>query len=455
MPHYTDIEIRVTRLEKSLFEIICLMVLAVMIHGFLEGVFLYGMSLLTVVELGIAVMVSIFFYLSKYKNRFESLRIPFIILMNLTLIFFWFWLSGLFGPTGIGAAGIVCISLIIVPAKWRLRLLILGATIILILVLLQVYTEWVRLSPNGYTTLPYDYLVILFAVLLIINYLKSEFDKERRTVLQQNQELLFLNNELEQTVREKEKAIKELKSTQRKLIESEKMASIGRLTAGLAHELNNPLNFIGGSVKPIKEDLLEIRKSLKNSMIKTTKNQFHEIDMLLENIEEGSSRATDIITNLMQVSPRMLDSKNIVDIHDLVRRTCSLVQNAHSNIQLSLIIKDPVQVRGNTVEINQVLLNVIKNAVDAASTKPRGKVVVTVSAKDNVCEIGICDNGPGIPSRNRSQIFEPFFTTKEEGKGTGLGLYISYGIIKKHKGTIRLDTRHKNGAAFIIRLPSV
>lgn len=455
MPHYTNIGPQVDRLEKNLFEIICLMVLAVMIHGFTQGIILYGGSLLTVIEIGIALLVYFFFYLSRYRNQFEALRIPFIILMNMVLIFFWFWLSGLVGPTSIGALGVGAISVIVVPSKWRIKVMMLTSVLIIILVFLQISTNWVRLETANYQTLPYDYLVILFALLLIINYLKREFDSERRIVLQQNHELQFLNQELEQTVKEKEKVIKELKSTQKKLIESEKMASIGRLTAGLAHELNNPLNFIGGSVKPIRDDLVEIESTVQNTASKHTRSQFYEIGKLLENIEEGSSRATDIISNLLKISPQSIDSKNIIDVHDTVKRTCSLVQNAHTEVHISLIIKDPVKVRGNTVEINQVLLNVIKNAVDAVSFQTRGKVIVTVSEKDKNCEIEVRDNGPGVPISNQFQIFEPFFTTKEEGKGTGLGLYISYGILKKHKGNIRLDTKYKKGASFIISLPTV
>lgn len=455
MPHYTNIDPRVSRLEKSLFEIICLMVSLVMVHGLIEGIILYGGTLLSIIEASIFLIVLFFYYLSKHKNYFETLRMPFILLMNVTLIFFWYWLSGINGPTSIGALGIGCISVIIVPPRWRLRLLLITCGIVIVLVTTQVYTGWVRLAPGSYETLPYDYLVIFFAIILVITYLKAEFDKERRIVLQQNQELQYLNTQLESSIEEKEKAITELKSTQKKLIESEKMASIGRLTAGLAHELNNPLNFIGGSVKPIKDDLCEIKKTLHNATVRTTTNQFHEIDKLLENIQEGSSRASDIISNLLKISPRSVDSQNIIDIHEIVKRTCLLVQNAHSEVQLSLIIKDPVQIRGNSVEINQVLLNIIKNAVDAVAGQLRGKVVVTVSAIENKCEIEVRDNGPGIPSSNRSKIFEPFFTTKEEGKGTGLGLYISYGILKKHKGNIRLDTRYKNGTSFIVSLPAV
>lgn len=454
MPHYTDIGASVTRLEKTLFEIICMMVFAVMMHGFLEGIILYGGSVLSIIEITIALIVCLFFYLSRYKKKFERLRLPFIILMNLTLIYFWFWLSGVVGPTGIGAIGIGAIGIIIVPVKWRLRLLVLSSILILVLVLLQINTNWVRISAESYETLPYDYLVIFFAILLVINYLKAEFDTERRIVLQQNLELQFLNGELEKTVIEKEKAIKELQSTQKKLIESEKMASIGRLTAGLAHELNNPLNFIGGSVKPIKDDLNEIRKNLNNHAGTNTNGQFYEIDKLLENIQEGSSRASDIINNLLKISPRSIDEKNLIDVHDIVKRTCSLVQNAHSEVQLSLIIKDPVKAIGNTIELNQVLLNVIKNAMDAVSGQLQGRVIVTVAEKNRKCEIVIRDNGPGIPVKNRSHIFEPFFTTKEEGKGTGLGLYITYGILKKHNGDIKLDTTYKNGTSFIITLPT-
>lgn len=443
------------RLEKVLFEIICIMISIVMVHGLLQGLILYGITFLTFVELAVISICGSFYYLSRFRGYFEKLRIPLVIFCNCCLIFFWFWLSGMLGPTGIGAVAIGIVSIIILPSRLRSPFLILTMSLLVALVMLQMHTDWVRTSAGDYETLPYDYLVILIGVLLIVNYLKTEFDKERQVVVQQNKELEFLNASLEKAVLKNEATIKKLKATRMKLVNSEKMASIGRLTAGLAHELNNPLNFIGGSVKPIRDDLTEIRKTLKNSVERSTSSQFIEINKLLENIEEGSARASGIIRNLMQISPRSIDSKNIVDVHELVRRTCALFQNAYTDIHLTLIIHDPVLVRGNTSEINQVLLNVIKNAVDAVSGKPKGQVKVIVSEKDDIGEITIQDNGPGIPKAIRSQVFEPFFTTKEEGKGTGLGLYISYGILRKHKGMIHLDSERKKGTRFTITLPTV
>ena len=368
------------------------------------------------------------------------------------MIFFWFWLAGYIGPTGIGAATIGIISIILLPPRHRNIYLLLNFALLVGLVLTQKFTNLVRVSVGDYETLPYDYLVILFSLLLIVNYLKSEFDKERKKSHQQKEELEFLNNSLEKAIADKQATIQTLQSTQSKLIDSEKMASVGRLTAGLAHELNNPLNFIGGNVQPILNDLEEIKQSMPPEVLSKNEGSFEEIEQLLDNVLSGSKRATDIISNLLKISPRGKDD-NIATVllNDLLTRTCLLLKNAHPDVTFTTDFQETIYISANSVEINQVLLNILKNALDALPPK-RARLSVKLSVEGQMALIEISDNGRGIPEQFRSHIFEPFFTTKEEGKGTGLGLYISYGIIKKHEGEITYEPLDK-GSCFRITLP--
>ncbi len=439
-------------LEKTLFEIICLMILMVMLHGMVQGLLLYGITLLSIVELVVSIVAVLFFYFSRFRGRFEILRIPLVIFTNCCLVFFWFWLSGYIGPTGIGAAAIGIISIILLPSKRRYIYLLINFGLLVGLVITQEFTNLVRVTVGNYETLPYDYLVILFSLLLIVNYLKSEFDKERKKSEQQKHELEFLNNSLEVAIADKQATIQTLQSTQSKLIDSEKMASVGRLTAGLAHELNNPLNFIGGNVQPILNDLEEIRQSMTPEALDKNEETFLEIRQLLDNVLSGSKRATDIISNLLKISPRGKDDNiSTVLLNDLLTRTCLLLKNAHPDVVFNTDFQEAVYISANSIEINQVLLNIMKNALDSLPPK-RARITVKLYAQDQMATVEISDNGRGIPEQFRSHIFEPFFTTKEEGKGTGLGLYISYGIIHKHEGEISYEPLEK-GSCFKITLP--
>lgn len=425
-----------------------------MLHGMIQGFIIFELSFSTLIEFLLSFTAAIFFYLSRFKNLFHLLRVPLVIFTNVCLVFFWFSLSGYFGPTGIGAAAIGIISIILLPAKHKNLYLIINFLVLTALVLIQVNTDWVYTEPEDYTSLPYDYLVILLGLLLIVNYLKIEFDKERDIAQSQYHELNFLNKNLTKAIEDKQDTIRTLQSTQSKLIDSEKMASVGRLTAGLAHELNNPLNFIGGNVQPILNDLEEIKGCMSKEALEKNKAVFEEIEQLLDNVLTGSRRATEVITNLLNISPRGTDNNiSIVPLNDLIRRTSLLLKNAHPDVSFTFELDEFVYASVNSIEINQVLLNILKNALDSLPHK-RARIKMKLYKSGRKAVIEVCDNGKGIPEQFRTQIFEPFFTTKEEGKGTGLGLYISYGIIKKHEGEIIYIPLDK-GSCFKITLPAI
>lgn len=269
-------------------------------------------------------------------------------------------------------------------------------------------------------------------------------------------------------IQELEKAYQELKSAQNQLIQAEKMASLGRLATGIAHEIKNPLNFVNNFAALSGELIDELTQAIRDN------NQV-EIDYLMENIkinagliEEHGKRADAIVRSMMQHTRQGKSTFEIVEINNLVEKYIDLTYNskgAHNPGFFTAVKKDfhpnlkKVKISGQ--EIGQVLINIIGNAFDAVWEKTKNNPegfepevsISTFMAGDKV-GIRISDNGPGVPSENQEKIFEPFFTTKPTGEGTGLGLSLSYEIITHgHNGSLLLEKKNEEGASFVILLP--
>ncbi|MCS4434918.1 two-component regulator propeller domain-containing protein [Aquiflexum gelatinilyticum] len=269
-------------------------------------------------------------------------------------------------------------------------------------------------------------------------------------------------------IQELEKAYQELKAAQNQLIQAEKMASLGRLATGIAHEIKNPLNFVNNFAALSGELVDELTQAIRDN------NQV-EIDYLMENIkinagliEEHGKRADAIVRSMMQHTRQGKSTFEIVEINNLVEKYIDLTYNskgAHNPGFFTAVKKDfhpnlkKVKISGQ--EIGQVLINIIGNAFDAVWEKSKNNPegyepevsISTFMAGDKV-GIRISDNGKGIPIENQEKIFEPFFTTKPTGEGTGLGLSLSYEIITQgHNGSLLLEKKNGEGASFVILLP--
>lgn len=440
------------KLEQRLFEYICLIQSVVMGYFMIQSSIRHGWTLLTTIDLLIAGLGLLLYYLSHYRSLFAVLQIPMIISLYGSCIFYWYNLNGLYGSAAIGGI-IVGIAIILISKSGQnLIFLIISMLFLMTLVVFQVYSS---LGPeeNIHESLALNYLIFAVAIFSIVYFVKNEYDKERVHAGRQTRKLEILNEQLKSSIRDKEAFILKLNQTRDQLVESEKMASVGRLTAGLAHELNNPLNFVGGNVKPLKEDLIELKSGLSTDLLEKNQHIFTEIEELLQNIQEGSRRASAIIDNLLKISPRsQSDQESLIDVSDMLRRTILLFKNVYTNVTFEIKQDQEVSLIGNTVELNQVILNLLKNAVDATKHREKGFIDVSVKKHEETCRIRIIDNGHGIDAALSRKIFDPFFTTKEEGEGTGLGLYISYGIIKKHGGELTCVPREV-GACFQIILP--
>lgn len=258
------------------------------------------------------------------------------------------------------------------------------------------------------------------------------------------------------------------------LTQNEKLAALGVLTAGVAHEINNPINFLSATIAPLKNNLQEMIDLLKGySEIKSEQGCYSKLqeieqkkkDMdldliitetlqLIDSIKEGANRTIAIVKDLKTFSRLDEDAMKKSDINAGIKSTLNLLKLQYKD-RISIVTDygDIPEVDCYPGKINQVFMNIISNAIDAI--KGPGEIKIkTFQEKDQVV-ISIKDTGVGISEENKAKIFEPFFTTKEVGHGTGLGLSISFGIIRDHKGTIEVKSEVGRGSEFIIKIPII
>ena len=292
--------------------------------------------------------------------------------------------------------------------------------------------------------------------------------EEKRVLAEQQQEQLEIQV-LERT-QELQNSLSDLKSTQSQLIQSEKMASLGELTAGIAHEIQNPLNFVNNFSEVSNELIDEMKTEFKKGDTAEGFAIADDIKQNLEKINHHGKRAADIVKGMLQHSRSSSGVKEPTDINALVDEYLRLAYHGlrakDKNFNATMITDYDESIGNINIipqDIGRVILNLINNAFYAAPLPPaRGfsdpdykhVPIVWVSTKkvgDKVF-ISVRDNGPGIPQKILDKIFQPFFTTKPTGQGTGLGLSLSYDIVKAHGGELKVETKEGEGSEFIITL---
>jgi len=281
--------------------------------------------------------------------------------------------------------------------------------------------------------------------------------------------ILYRNNRNKQKAKERnKKAYDILKATQTQLIQSEKMASLGQLTAGIAHEIQNPLNFVNNFSDVNMELLSEMKDEIRKGNQKKAESIADDVIANQEKINQHGMKADGIVKNMLQHSRGNSGKKELTDINALADKYLRMAYHGQRAKDKSFISKietdfDSSIAKINIVpqEIGRVFINLLSNAFYAVSEKTNlratrfePRVIVSTKNSGDKVEIMIEDNGSGIPKKMVDKIFQPFFTTKPTGQGTGLGLSLAYDIVKAHGGEIKVETKEGEGTEFIILLPA-
>ncbi len=256
--------------------------------------------------------------------------------------------------------------------------------------------------------------------------------------------MIHIMGDLRETTAEMQRREQELRDKQEQLVQAGKLATLGELTTGVAHELNNPLNntalFVGNAL-----DLIELGVTDKGPIVRELRQALQQV-----------WKATQIISHLRTFGRAAPASRDPIRLRQVIERALSLMQEQlrlrEIDVTLDLGPEEPVVV-GNPIQLEQVFINLLTNARDALLHSPRKAIRISASVGAAAVEIAFVDTGHGIASGLERRIFDPFFTTKEVGKGTGLGLSITYGIVKEHGGTISVVSAPGEGATFLIQLP--
>jgi two-component system sensor histidine kinase HupT/HoxJ len=262
-------------------------------------------------------------------------------------------------------------------------------------------------------------------------------------------------------------AHEELKRTQNQLLHSEKMASLGRLVAGVAHELNNPISFVLGNVHALQRyaqrlhrylqavhagspvaELGRLRAELRIDRL------LEDLDPLVEGTIEGAERTREIVDGLKRFSVMDREADEPFDLVEVIDRAVHWVtKSCTTAFSVERMLPDSIPVRGSAGRMQQVIMNLVQNACDATVGRPAATLAIQARIEGLKVHIEFRDNGPGIAPENLAKLFEPFFTTKAVGKGTGLGLAISYGIVEQHGGELTANNAEAGGAVFTLELP--
>jgi PAS domain S-box-containing protein len=276
--------------------------------------------------------------------------------------------------------------------------------------------------------------------------LESELEKHRNhlesLVKERTDELAAANEELNTANEELQTTLNKLNEAQKQLIHSEKMASLGILSAGIAHEINNPLNFIHGGI-------LGIEKYFKNNI----EEHLEKVNPFINAINVGVKRTSDIVTSLSHYIRKNDLPYAECEIHSIIDNCLTILQNQLKN-KVKIIKQytdEPHYILGNEGKLHQGILNIIANAEQLIERE--GTIEIKTEVVNNQLKISFTDSGIGISQENLLKVFDPFFTTKAPGKGTGLGLSITYDIIQEHKGTIEYESKIGMGTTAIIKIP--
>lgn len=261
----------------------------------------------------------------------------------------------------------------------------------------------------------------------------------------------------------------DLKRTQGQLLHAEKMVSLGRLVAGVAHELNNPISFVLGNVMALQRYSRRLETYLsavhagdaaEDEALRAMRGELridrilHDMQPLIEGMIEGAERTRDIVDALKRFSAVDKTTPERVNLVEVVERSVRwVVQSAPARFAVDIALPPHLNCSGSSGQLQQVAMNLVQNACDATASRESPRLAIAGRVEDGMARIDFTDNGPGINPEHLPRLFEPFFTTKPVGQGTGLGLSISYGIVERHGGRLEATNVPGGGAMFSLFLP--
>jgi signal transduction histidine kinase len=393
---------------------------------------------------------------------------------------------------GIVSVYILTTSIIILkkgyePAKYFLAAWIVFLTGVIIFILKDVdilpfnnFTRYTMQIGSAVET-----VLLSFALAARINiYKKEKEESQQKTVevLKENAKIIkeqniILEQKVTKRTEELNKTLNHLKETQSQLVDAEKMSSLGQLTAGIAHEINNPINFVSSNIAPLRQDIedvntiinkyeeLEDSDNIKEKLkeIEELKKELDfdylktELSTIIDGIEDGAKRTTEIVSGLRNFSRLDEGELKKVNINEGVESTLILIKNKLNGIKIDKSLGNIPSIDCNPGKLNQMTMNLIDNAIYAINKKDienqNGLINVITECNDNSIILTIRDNGIGIPEAIKDNLFEPFFTTKDVGDGTGLGLSIVRSIVDSHNGKIIVNSEVNKGTEIIVEIP--
>lgn len=330
-------------------------------------------------------------------------------------------------------------------------------------------------APEGYTLQSIEHYDARPGVYMLLTKRKFVYNEKPYLIglLVDVSDLKNSEQKLKTSHQQLEKKIDQIQQTETKLIESEKMASIGHLAAGLAHEIGNPINYVAGSVVPIKRDVDELKSQLATLKMAREQQDMQAVNQILDymlsssflstldetsqllfHIEEGSDRVKNLLESLKSFSNQSEAATSLTDINQVINQTLKLMSHTIGpGVSLATMLSEELpKVYTNAGQLAQVLMHLVKNAFE--SLKGYGRVLIKSSLLGEKIQIEVIDSGIGMSQETKRKIFEPFYTTKDVGTGVGLGLSISLNIINQLGGNLKVESVVGKGTTVTVCLTS-